>query len=90
MGKWIRNALLFSVGLHLLFIAGSVLYGMYLTYTYVPDIVEAYSSVEYMEHKVSFGTLPAFSGWDYVWTVLGGMVLYMAAVHPLLNRRRKR
>ncbi|AEI41216.1 hypothetical protein [Paenibacillus mucilaginosus] len=89
MGKIIRNALLFTAGIHVLFFAYQILHGMYLTYTYVPDIVDAYSSAGAMGQKVSFGRQPAFSGWDYLWTVLGGMVLYMAVVHPLLNRRRK-
>ncbi|MEK4248208.1 hypothetical protein [Paenibacillus sp. FSL W7-1287] len=29
--------------------------GIYLTYKYVPDIIESYDSVNYLQHKVSFG-----------------------------------
>lgn len=32
-----------------------ILRGMYLTFNYVPDIIESYDSVDYLQHKVSFG-----------------------------------
>ncbi|MFX3631473.1 MAG: hypothetical protein ACE3L7_20030 [Candidatus Pristimantibacillus sp.] len=45
------------VGLIFVFVyyAIQIVQGMYLTINYVPDIVDQYESVDYLQHKVTFG-----------------------------------
>lgn len=38
-----------------LLIAVFIAQGMYMTYTYVPDLSEAYESVDDLQHKTAFG-----------------------------------
>lgn len=46
-----------TVGLIFVFVyyAIQIIQGMYLTMNYVPDIVDKYKSVDYLQHKVTFG-----------------------------------
>ncbi|MCZ8520659.1 MULTISPECIES: hypothetical protein [Paenibacillus] len=90
MGKILKNALLFSVGLHVLYFGYKIGYGMYLTLTYVPEIVEASAASSALPEQVSFGSVPAFGGLDYLWSFLGWMGLYLLLIHPLLRKRTSR
>ncbi len=93
MFKTIRNALLFAAAVHMLYVIVQVVSGMILTMRHVPKSVNAYTSGEILESKVSFGVMASPSGWLYALTFAGSAALYAFAMQPLLRRwaeRRKR
>lgn len=57
MKKTLLQAALAGIAAVVLQIALQAAYGMYMTAAYVPDIVNAYEAVDYLEHKTSFGLI---------------------------------
>lgn len=55
MKNHVFRALIIGLLFVFVFYAFQILQGMYLTMKYVPDIVESYESVDYLQHKVTFG-----------------------------------
>lgn len=64
-----------------------VLRGMYLTYNYVPDITESYNSVDYLQHKVSFGI--SLDPLRILIEVLGLLLLGIALYFGVRRARKK-
>ncbi|NOU89018.1 hypothetical protein GC102_25190 [Paenibacillus sp. LMG 31460] len=55
MKKPVFQALVVGLIFVFVFHAFQIIQGMYLTMNYVPNIVETYESVDYLQHKVTFG-----------------------------------
>lgn len=55
-----------------------VLRGLYVSYNYVPDIIKSYDSVDYLQHKVSFGISvdPPRIFLEFLGLLLLGMIVY--------------
>lgn len=49
------QAIIFSVLIHLIYLSGNLIYGWYLTYYYIPDVVKEYENVTYLQNEVVFG-----------------------------------
>jgi quinol-cytochrome oxidoreductase complex cytochrome b subunit len=57
MKRSIIQATIFSVMTMLLYFGYQIGVGMYTTYSYTPDIIHAYSNIDYLQNKVSFGVI---------------------------------
>jgi menaquinol-cytochrome c reductase cytochrome b subunit len=55
MKRTIKQAFIFSAIIHGLFLLGTIALGYIRTSYYVPDIVNAYQSVDYLQNEVAFG-----------------------------------
>lgn len=90
MKKTVLQALLFAVLVIIIYYAVQIGIGMYLTMTYVPDIAGHYSSVDYLQRKVSFGVI--YSGFsvavELVLLIAAAMALFIGG-KLLLNKIRK-
>jgi len=73
----IVQSLLAGVIIAVVYYVVQVVRGMYLTKEYVPDLINAYESVDYLQQQTSFGTISS-----PVWSVLeaSGLILLGAAV----------
>lgn len=75
MKKPFIRALVLGLIFVLVFYAFQILQGLYLTMNYVPDIVEAYESADYLQHKVTFGFVSS-----PVWRTLEILVLMLLGI----------
>lgn len=77
----------FIVGLSfiIIFYAFQVIRGIYLTLNYVPDIVGSYESVDYLQHKVSFGVV-----FHPIWSILEILGLFMLGLTTYFVVRKMR
>jgi menaquinol-cytochrome c reductase cytochrome b subunit len=77
MRKSIVQSLLAGVIIAVVYYTVQVAWGMYLTKEYVPDLVNAYESVDYLQRQTAIGTISS-----PVWSVLeaAGLILLGAAV----------
>ncbi len=57
MKKTIKQALIFSLIIHVLLLVGTIGYGYIKTIYYVPDVVNAYEEVYYLQNEVAFGVI---------------------------------
>ncbi|MBB3112906.1 menaquinol-cytochrome c reductase cytochrome b subunit [Paenibacillus phyllosphaerae] len=55
------ESIVFALVALLLMTVGNILLGMYMTTNYVPDMMNAYESVDYLQHKVSIGGTMQFT-----------------------------
>lgn len=63
--------------------------GIYLTMNYVPDIVEEYESVAYLQHNVSFGFVyRSISVWRTAGEIFGFLLLGIVVYY--IRQRLKR
>ncbi|OXS59814.1 hypothetical protein B1A99_09740 [Cohnella sp. CIP 111063] len=74
--RYVIEALLFSLVVIGGWVAWAVVSGMMLTRSYVPDIVESYSSVEHLQSEVSFGVV-----YNVHWSILAGGFIALAALY---------
>lgn len=60
----------------------NIVRGMLLTKNYVPDIIDSYASVEYLQTQVAFGTVTRV---DWLTIVLGcvGLLLFVVMYYRL-------
>ncbi|WP_240675928.1 hypothetical protein [Ammoniphilus sp. CFH 90114] len=56
MKKTIKQSFIFSSIIHVLFLLGTIGLGYIKTLYYVPDIVNSYQSVDYLQNEVAFGS----------------------------------
>jgi len=66
-----------------------IIRGYYTTQKYVPEIVNRYESIDYLQHKVSFGIVGR-SGWITILWGMGGFLLLAITYYGIrtwLNRR---
>jgi hypothetical protein len=69
--------------------------GYLLTQNYVPEIINSYDSIDYMQHKVSFGIVNR-SYWKTAMIGIGGFVLLFITYYGIrtwltqIIKRRKR
>ncbi|WP_442956405.1 hypothetical protein [Paenibacillus sp. YIM B09110] len=83
------------VGLLFVFVyyAIQIIQGIYLTINYVPDIVDKYESVDYLQHKVAFGHIssPMWRTIEITALILLGIVFYYTGkmLRSTILKRRK-
>ncbi|WP_028563913.1 hypothetical protein [Paenibacillus pinihumi] len=88
--RLIVESLLFAAAVTAVVIGWQVVRGMLTTVYETPDILNQYASVDYLEHKTSFGVIYESS----IWYVIGGFLL-IAALYAAIrlawnSRKRKR
>lgn len=78
MKKHFFRAIVVGLVFVFVFYAFQILQGMYLTMKYVPDIVDSYESVDYLQHKVAFGisSSPMWRTVEILGLMLLGIVVY--------------
>ncbi|PZD97328.1 hypothetical protein DNH61_02970 [Paenibacillus sambharensis] len=79
MKKWNRRiaveSLLFPLVVYLVYTAYQGVSGYLMTMYYVPDIVNEYESVDYLQHKVSFGEVYRFEWGGLAGSLLAWLIL---------------
>lgn len=81
-----------AFGVGLLFVvvyyAFRIVQGMYDTANYVPDIIESYETVDYLQHEVAIGTIasPVWSAVEVLGAMLLGVLVYYA--YRMLRRKK--
>ncbi|MFC4778947.1 hypothetical protein ACFO9Q_19305 [Paenibacillus sp. GCM10023252] len=88
MKKFIR-ALLLGIVLVVGYYGFHIVQGMILTMTYTPDLLEAYDSHDYVQHKVSFGVSPT-SPMRTAMEISGLMVVGMVLTYTWDRLKRKK
>lgn len=94
MKKTLLQAALAGIAAAVLPIAYQVVYGMYMTAAYVPDIANAYESVDNLERKTLFGFTAGLAsdfGWaiqPLTWFAIGALLFI--AVKSLYSRIKGR
>lgn len=53
--KLLVQSIIISLVIHAFYFIGQIAYGVMITKSYVPDIVDSYESVTYLQNEVSFG-----------------------------------
>lgn len=53
--KLIIQSVILSILAHVIYFVGSLIHGIYLTNHFVPDIVNEYADVTYLQNEVAFG-----------------------------------
>ncbi|MGG4141874.1 hypothetical protein ABEW34_01990 [Paenibacillus algorifonticola] len=79
MKKTLFRALLTGVAFVIVFYGVQIIGGIYMTQHYVPDIVEQYASVDYLQKNVTVGWVDNTPIWAWlqVWPVmLAGVASY--------------
>lgn len=64
-----------SIFVHILYFAGVILYGFYLTKTELPDIVDSYENSYYLQNEVAFGFVAHNSSYIFIGTFLLGTAI---------------
>jgi quinol-cytochrome oxidoreductase complex cytochrome b subunit len=88
MKKPFFRALVVGLIFVFVFYAFQIIQGMYLTMNYVPNIVETYESVDYLQHKVTFGYISS-PMWRTI-EILGLMLLGIIVFYTGKVLRRKK
>lgn len=89
--RYFIEAVLFAIIIVVLYLAWQIVQGMFLTASYVPDIVDSYESVDHLDHSVSFG-FSASGQWG--WTaaistaVIAGLAAGYYAVRHFISKKR--
>lgn len=75
--KLFIQSVIFSIVVHVIYLGGSLLYGWYVTSSYVPSIANDYDEVTYLQHEVAFGFVihPIYYFISFVLTVFIGVIL---------------
>ncbi|WP_367618538.1 hypothetical protein [Paenibacillus andongensis] len=87
MKKPFFRALVVGLIFVFVFYAFQIIQGMYLTMNYVPNIVETYESVDYLQHNVTFGYISS-PMWRTI-EILGLMLLGIIVFYTGKVLRRK-
>lgn len=53
--KLLIQSIIFSLAVHIIYFAGSLVHGWFITRYYVPDIENAHEKIVYLQNEVSFG-----------------------------------
>lgn len=79
MIRTILQSLLAGAALAVIYLAVQIGQGVYMTIKYVPDIAEAYNTVEPAASEVSFGRVesPNQEVYMFIFIVLAGSVLFI-------------
>lgn len=78
--KLIIQSVILSILAHVIYFAGSLIHGIYLTNHYVSDIVNEYANVTYLQNEVAFGYVisPIYYVISFVLTaVIGAVVIHL-------------
>ncbi len=88
MKKLFFRALIVGLIFVFVYYAFQIIQGMYLTMNYVPDIVEKYESVDYLQYKVTFGHVsnPLWRTIEVSGLMLLGIVVYYTG--RILRRKK--
>ncbi|MBP1931994.1 hypothetical protein J2Z37_001995 [Ammoniphilus resinae] len=57
MKRTIKQSLIFSFVVNVLYLVCTIGYGFIKTIYYVPDVVDGYQDVEYLQNEISFGVI---------------------------------
>lgn len=87
MKRSIVRAFLVGVAFVFVYYIILALRGMYLTNNYVPDIINSYDSVDYLQQKVAFGI--AIEPVRIVLEV-SGLLLFGMAIYFVVRKLRRR
>ncbi len=68
------ESIVVSILISLTVLGWEITRGYYTTQKYVPEIVNSYESIDYLQHKVSFGIVGR-SGWITILWGMGGFLL---------------
>ncbi|MFD2613896.1 hypothetical protein [Paenibacillus gansuensis] len=74
--RYLGEAATAAVILPVLYYAWQIGAGMWMTLNYTPDMMDQYESVDYLQHKVSFGFAYTFAWWQVAFAALVLGVLY--------------
>ncbi|MGO4272715.1 hypothetical protein AB4Z22_23225 [Paenibacillus sp. TAF58] len=88
MKKQFFRALVVGLIFVFVFFTFEIIQGMYLTMNYVPDIVETYESIDYLQHKVSFGYIssPMLRTIEILGLLLLGIIVFYTG--KILRRKK--
>ncbi|WP_281884912.1 hypothetical protein [Paenibacillus sp. YYML68] len=92
MKRTLKQAVIFSTVMVVLYYAAVIGWSYYTTRQYVPDIVNAYESVDHMQQKVAFGVVgrPLDSLVLVLLQLAGGMFVFIAGKLLVLKLRSRR
>lgn len=64
----------------MVYYAFQIVQGIYLSMNYVPDVIESYETVDYLQHKVAFGSVssPLWTTIEILGLMLLGIIVYYA------------
>lgn len=85
--KLVFQAIICSVIIHIVYIAGIILVGYIKTKNYVPDIASNYENVMYLQNEVTFGVI--FSPFYFVLTFVGVTAICGLILFFFKNRKLK-
>lgn len=66
----------FGIVAGILYFAWTVVQGYWMTIDYVPDVINTYENVEYLQSQVSFGRTETPNGWFYTAVFLLPAAIY--------------
>jgi hypothetical protein len=87
MKKHIFRAVAVGLIFVIVFYSFQIVQGMYHTMKFVPDILESYESVDYLQHKVSFGDKSS-SIWRAV--EIPGLILLGIVIYYTVRKLRRK
>jgi quinol-cytochrome oxidoreductase complex cytochrome b subunit len=78
MKRPLFRALILGIIFVFVYYAIQIIQGMYLTLNYVPDSVDKYKSINYLQHKITFGQVnsPMWRMIEVSGLILLGIVVY--------------
>ncbi|MDF2963969.1 MAG: hypothetical protein K0S39_5704 [Paenibacillus sp.] len=89
MMRTVVQSALFSIVLIIIYYGIQIGYGYYKTLNYVPDIMSSYDSVDYLQHKVAFGTRVRPFGFFGEFVVLLGSGIIIFTIGKFILKRIK-
>ncbi|MBU9710720.1 hypothetical protein [Evansella tamaricis] len=84
MMKLIMKSVIFSIVVHMVYFTVIIVQGLILTKSYVPEIVESYENVTYLQQEVTFGYVINAS--FFVFTFLAVAIIGAIIFHLLKKR----
>lgn len=97
MKRTIKQSLIFSLVVHVLYIVGTIGLGYMKTLFYVPDVVSAYQEVTYLQKEtaIAFGEGSYLTHWRFLvmsWLLTSSVFILMKILlgKLYLNRGKKR
>ncbi|WP_285860922.1 hypothetical protein [Brevibacillus sp. MER 51] len=73
----LKRAFIFSIIINLLYyVVVPIISGMFLTHFYVPDVVNAYDNVKYLQNEVEFGVINRTNFSNILLSLLAGIGIY--------------
>ncbi|MBU5444885.1 hypothetical protein [Paenibacillus sp. MSJ-34] len=87
--KTIVQSVIFSLLLIVVYYGVQIGIGYYMTLHYVPDIVDSYAQVGYLQHQVSFGVIRGNPDLEFAALFVGGCAAFILLKTLWLRTKRK-